>query len=284
MARTLLFALSALGLALPTETAVVADSSSSSSSSGSGSGSGCTFYGTGAAGDCLVWDLSALPNRTWMVNDTTSYRDPYLIGPPCGVALCESQCGKQECAGCTSQHAAGLQMHPGQDSATVCSRCFDLGEAPVPSCMLSGGLRLTTTGGYQGRSLVYDFICDQTASATDGPEPGVRSNTNASLSCAPVSTEKPRPFTNAGLGRNQKHFEMLQPRAAGYGALSDAVPGHLAHPAGLPETLARTLPPAIRARSCEVVDLRAKGAAQPADASAVEPHVRHAAQHHRYAV
>jgi hypothetical protein len=77
---------------------------------------------------------------------------------------------------------------------------------------------------------------------------------------------------------------MLQPRAAGYGALSDAVPGHLAHPAGLPETLARTLPPAIRARSCEVVDLRAKGAAQPADASAVEPHVRHAAQHHRYAV
>jgi hypothetical protein len=172
----LLCGLAALGLHLDVAPAPVSSvplGAAATVDGGSSSSSSCTFYGASATGDCLVWDLSALPNRTWMVNDTTTYRDPYLIGPPCGVATCQSQCGKQACARCTSQHAAGYQMHPGQDRATVCSRCMALGAAPVPSCMQASGLRLATTGGYQGRNLVYELICDPTASATAGPEPGI---------------------------------------------------------------------------------------------------------------
>ena len=49
---------------------------------------GCTFYSAASptSGGCLAWDLSGLPTVGFLVNDTSSYHEPYLIGSPCGAS------------------------------------------------------------------------------------------------------------------------------------------------------------------------------------------------------
>ena len=143
----------------------------------------CTFHALSPTGGCLEIDLSGLPTTGFLVNDTSSYHDPYLIGSPCSasIAPCETFCSKQSCAACTSHSAAAYQVygawnHSGPvGSDPWCARCLDLGSSPTATCLRGGsdgGLRLTTHGGAGGRMLTYEFVCDTNADPDAGPEPG----------------------------------------------------------------------------------------------------------------
>eukprot|EP00040_Diaphanoeca_grandis_P035276 m.221268 g.221268 ORF g.221268 m.221268 type:complete len:730 (-) comp33344_c0_seq1:30-2219(-) len=117
-------------------------------------GSNGIFQVVDQTGACFAYDFSALPIRTFMVND--SIPEPYLVTTPCAAA------DTATCSACTSQteHAPGFQLMPG----TGCSgdRCFAIGNSALEP-MMSGtdqGLLLKFTGGDDGRAFMYNLSCD----------------------------------------------------------------------------------------------------------------------------
>lgn len=136
----------------------------------------CKFYTQGrqdhgaASPSCIEFDLTRLPRGvTYLLND--SYPEPYLVAGPCAVAACGAHCGTAACAKCQPvAPASAYQLKPGNTVQETCERCIGLGAAPVASAGPDGGLRLTTTGGLGGRQLVYNFVCDKSASTDAGPD------------------------------------------------------------------------------------------------------------------
>eukprot|EP01047_Picozoa_sp_COSAG01_P088639 COSAG01_NODE_20951_length_926_cov_1.100363_1_plen_265_part_10 len=136
----------------------------------------CKFYTQvrqdhGAASpSCIEFDLTRLPRGvTYLLND--SYPEPYLVAGPCAVAACGDHCGTAACAKCQPvAPASAYQLKPGNTVQETCERCIGLGAAPVASAGPDGGLKLTTTGGLGRRQLVYNFVCDKSASTDAGPD------------------------------------------------------------------------------------------------------------------
>jgi hypothetical protein len=104
---------------------------------------------------CEVLDLSAMPRTTFRMND--SYPDAYTVAAPCvDVSL-----GAVTCASSAVQNPHG----------TSCGLALGALAQNSTSALPSGkdGMRITMAGGAGGRTLVYDMVCDETASPTAGP-------------------------------------------------------------------------------------------------------------------
>ena len=130
----------------------------------------CSFYAHDPQKGCMEFDLSGLPQTTYLLND--SYPEPYLVSSPCAAAACASYCPASACSAChPAAPSSGYQLKPGKTAAEACGRCFGLGAAPVASVSGSAA-RLTLTNRplvNGGRHLVYNFVCDPGGSPDAGP-------------------------------------------------------------------------------------------------------------------
>jgi hypothetical protein len=104
---------------------------------------------------CEVFDLGAMPTATFRMND--SFPDAYAVAAPCAAVS----------LGATTCDSPAVQSPHG----TSCGLALGMLRQNSTSALPSGedGLRITMAGGSGGRTVVYDMICDKSASPTAGP-------------------------------------------------------------------------------------------------------------------
>ena len=120
--------------------------------------------GTAGVG-CYTFDLSAMTNATFTVNDT--YPEPYLVAAPCRDA------DTSMCPACNGKSHAVASAYQVECTANRCVSLDDNGggtATATPNADPKTGLSLLLTGGDGGRVVTYDLVCDPKASgALDRP-------------------------------------------------------------------------------------------------------------------
>ena len=111
--------------------------------------------------------MNATGKASYIVND--SYPEPYLVAAPCREPDTSS------CPACHGKFgASAYQMEPWSSPKSGCqaSRCFSLGSVQYPASVSyktdpTKGLQYKMTHGDNGRSVVFDLVCNQ---ADSGPQ------------------------------------------------------------------------------------------------------------------
>ena len=129
-----------------------------------------------------LYDLCGMANRSWMVKDGTSWKEPYLVGGPPGQLADTSSC-----AACSGKRAQAFQLYPssvGGHEVAFCNashadRCFALGgsgaagqagtatAAPINNSDPSAGVVLQWSGGYA--ALQLNLTCCPSCGFDSGP-------------------------------------------------------------------------------------------------------------------